>query len=107
MINNKQILTSVLLVGAVVAGTVLWAQGSKITSTTSSLNGRFVSIQPPSAGDGTYHNFIWVLDTATGKMNAFRIAQIKDSNGKLDAWITEKLLTDYEYYQLKQQQENK
>nr|MBP9714528.1 hypothetical protein [Sterolibacterium sp.] len=28
--------------------------------------GRYVPIPPPAAGDKTYANFLWVLDTATG-----------------------------------------
>ena len=108
--KTKTILASTIAIGIALVGSVLWAQGSKNAGTPapfSQPNGRFVAIQPPAAGDSTYHNFIWVLDTTTGKMNAFRISSINDNAGKHTAWITERLLTDYEYYQLQQQIEKK
>ena len=59
--------------------------------------GRFVALQPPPAGDNTYGNFLWVLDTVTGNVVAYRISSVKDAQGNLDAWVTERLLTEAEY----------
>ncbi|MGO8754746.1 MAG: hypothetical protein ACLQHK_05895 [Gallionellaceae bacterium] len=59
--------------------------------------GRFVALQPPPAGDNTYGNFLWVLDTVTGNVVVYRISSIKNAQGNLDAWVTERLWTEEEY----------
>jgi len=60
--------------------------------------GRFVAITPSSDASSGYPNFIWVLDTMTGKMVVHRIASYKD-NGVHKAWVVEQVLTQDEYYQ--------
>lgn len=64
--------------------------------------GRFVPMIPPAAGDKTYANFVWVLDTSTGEVTAYRLASISDDAGKVQAWVTEQLLTDSQYMKLQQ-----
>lgn len=61
--------------------------------------GRYVAIQPPqNPGPGSYTNFIWVLDTATGAIVAYRIANFTDENGKNIGFMTERLESAYDYY---------
>ena len=71
---------------------------------TSKPAGRYVAIPPPSAGENTYGNFLWVLDTATGNVVAHRIASVKDANGKYDGYITERLWTEEEYASIRRAQ---
>lgn len=59
--------------------------------------GRYVAIPPPPAGDNTYGNFLWVLDTATGNVVVHRIASVKNANGKHEGYVTERLWTEEEY----------
>lgn len=65
---------------------------------------RFVAVQPPAAGDKTYANFLWVVDSVTGYVTAYRIAEVKDENGTHETWVTERILNEVEYYQLKSNQ---
>lgn len=67
--------------------------------------GRFLPIPPPAAGDKTYANFLWVLDTATGYVAAYRMASMKNDKGEHGLWVTERLLSEAEYYQLMSKQE--
>lgn len=66
--------------------------------------GRFVALQPPAAGEKTYANFLWVVDTATGYVSAYRIANVKNEKGEHETWITERLFNEVEYYQLRSNQ---
>lgn len=48
------------------------------------IGGRFQMVTPPVAGADSlgYNNFLWVLDTQTGKVNAFRLVNMKDDKDK-------------------------
>jgi hypothetical protein len=89
-------LTAALLLTAVIAAPSNLAFAENSTASGKSA-GRFVALQPPSAGDNTYGNFLWVLDTVTGKVVVYRISNIKNAQGELDAWVTERLWTEEEY----------
>lgn len=62
--------------------------------------GRYVAIQPPDAGEKTYANFLWIVDTATGRVSAHRIAGVKSAQGEHEIWVTERLLNEFEYHEL-------
>ena len=76
---------------------MVWSQTAKVP-THSPQVGRFVAITPPNDPNSGYPNFLWVLDSATGKMTVHRIASYKD-NGVHKAWVVEQGLTQDEYYQ--------
>lgn len=60
--------------------------------------GRYVAIQPPAGtSNSAYTNFLWVLDTATGVINAYRVASY-DEDGKHAGFLVEKLESTAEYY---------
>jgi hypothetical protein len=62
--------------------------------------GRFVAIAPPAGGQVGYPNFLWVLDTTTGKVLGYHFVETKDAQGNHEAWITEQLLTREEYMRI-------
>jgi hypothetical protein len=73
------------------------------TSTSSRPSGRYVALQPPPAGDNTYGNFLWVLDSATGQVAVYRITSVKGEAEKHEFWMSERLITDEEYYKMQPQ----
>lgn len=89
-------LTAALFIAAVFSAPT-YSAFAENTTVTGKAAGRYVALQPPPAGDNTYGNFLWVLDTVTGNVLAYRISSIKDAQGKHDAWVTERLLTEEEY----------
>jgi hypothetical protein len=89
---------------AIVAGvtTLAWMNGrgpvhAQTSGTSTRTSARYVALQPPPAGDNTYGNFLWVLDAGTGEVVAYRIASLKDDDGKHEIWMTERLITEEEY----------
>lgn len=100
--NNKKTIATVSAVIFVFSSTYTnLVSGESASQSSKSSVGRYVAISPPSAGDTTYGNFIWVLDTLTGNMVAHRIASVKDANGKHEAFVTERLPTDGEFAKYK------
>ena len=99
----RALFITIVLIGIVLVSSTLSAQGvgtSKRSESPPNLNlgvGRYVAIQPPAAGEHTMDNFMWVLDTYTGDMRAYRIVNIKDDSGKVQGWVTERLPWDTEY----------
>jgi hypothetical protein len=99
-------LTTALFLAVVIAAASNSAFAENST-TAGKASGRFVALQPPAAGNDTYGNFLWVLDTVTGKVVAYRISNIKNAQGELDAWVTERLWTEEEYAKYLRSQNNK
>lgn len=97
--NCKNLTAALLLAVAIAAPS---SSAFAETSTASSKPaGRYVALQ---AGANSFGNFLWVLDTVTGKVVAYRIASVKDAKGNLDSWVTEQLLTEEEYARYLQSQ---
>ncbi len=69
-------LTAAQLLATIIVAPSNLAFAENITASGKS-SGRFVALQPPPAGENTYGNFLWVLDTVTGKVVAYRISSIK------------------------------
>ena len=99
----KAIALTAAITTAVVIPTVLFAQAKPAQAaaplsigTTSLTNGRFVMVTPPQAAESVnYNNFTWVLDTQTGRVRAYRMAQLKSEDGKSTTWGVASL-TDFD-----------
>ena len=106
--DAKRAWLSIALALAVIGSWLLVTRSSVVQAQTTPSptrpSGRFVALQPPAAGDNTYGNFLWVLDSATGQVTVFRIASVKNESDKHDFWMSERLITEEEYYKLRQQQ---
>lgn len=59
--------------------------------------GRYVAIQPQRDSNNGYPNFLWVLDTVTGSVTAYRISSVTDG-GKHLGWTVDQLETPGEIY---------
>lgn len=90
--NCKNLTSALFLTAAIAVPSFSAFAESAITN--SKTAGRYVAVQPSA---NSFGNFIWVLDTVTGKAVAFRIASVKDAQGNPDTWITEQLLTEEDY----------
>lgn len=99
VIFNRSCFTAALFLATVIAipPSSAFAENATIAG---KATGRFVALQPPAAGNGTYANFLWVLDSLNGKVVAYRISSINDAQGNHAAWVTERILTEEEYVQL-------
>jgi hypothetical protein len=97
--NCKNLTVALLLIAAVAAPS--FSAFAETSTTSSKPAGRYEALQ---AGANTFGNFLWVLDTVTGKVVAYRIASVKDAKGNLDSWVTEQLLTEEEYARYLQSQ---
>lgn len=87
------------VLSAAVISLLGWKQGAveaQAPASSTRTTARFVALQPPPAGDNTYGNFLWVLDSVTGEVTAYRIASMKADSGKHEFWMTERLVTEKE-----------
>lgn len=66
--------------------------------------GRFVALTPPATPENSYPNFLWVLDTQSGQVVAYRIASAKNPDDQSITLLTEQILTESEFYQLRKAQ---
>ena len=95
-----------MLVAALIVAPSLLAQGPKpepqapwrTSPAPAAQIGRYVAIQPQQNGSGNWSNFLWVLDTSTGVVTAYRIANFTDENGKSIGFMTERLESAFDYY---------
>ena len=101
---KKMLIGSITLLSVTAAIYAAVSSNSVLQAQTTPANvrasGRFVAVQPPPAGDRTLGNFLWVVDSATGETVAYRIASVNAENGKVDYWMTERLVTEAEQLRL-------
>lgn len=56
---------------------------------------RYKPVSPSSAGGNSFGNFLWVVDTETGSVSAYRIARmVSENKNEPGQWVTEKLPSD-------------
>ena len=70
------------------------ATASAQTGPPTGQSGRFVAVAPPSGPDG-YTNFLWVLDTEIGLVDAYRIVSVKE-HGEHVTWATERVPNEFD-----------
>lgn len=58
--------------------------------------GRFAAFNFGTVVGDTFNNFLWVVDTETGAVAAYRVSRIEEK-GVFQAWVTQKLMTSAEY----------
>lgn len=95
------LLLAVTAVGSISVGSAAAPTASPASPASSvespKVAGRFIAVAPPDAGDKTYANFLWVIDSVTGEVVAYRIARVANEAGEVEAFVTEKLQSDTEY----------
>jgi len=90
--NCKNLTTALLLATAIAVP--LSSSLAETSIKSSKPAARYEALQ---AGANSFGNFLWVLDTVTGKVVAYRIVSVKDAQGNHESWVTEQLLTEEEY----------
>jgi hypothetical protein len=77
---------TISVIAVIVYAVVALGQGGKASDTPPKLGSsalptvnRFVMMPAPSS----YENFVWVIDSQTGAMKAYRFVQYKDADGAM------------------------
>ncbi len=84
----KQIIF-IAVIGMVLLGVSIPVKGGQTTT------GRYQAIPMPPSDENLYGNFLWVMDTATGEVTAYRMGRT-EKRGRPAEWVIKQVLTEEE-----------